>query len=183
MTRQLRRGRSEDLPVLIEVFWRGVHEGAAPRYSDEQRQAWLPVRPEIEAFAAHLANQIVFAAEEGGIVTGFMTMTPEGYLDLAYVLPEARGTGTADALLAMIVNHAVARGLSALTTRASDMARPFFIRHGWQVLAAAPQIRAAVTIPATDMKLPLVASVSSLRTDPDGAMTRKYGKHTCHRRD
>lgn len=149
--REIRRADPADLPRLAEVFWRGVREGAAPRYSEAQRRAWLPERPAPEAFAARLADQTVWVAEEAGRLTGFVTLRGDGWLDLAYVLPEARGTGTADALLAMLENHAAAAGLPRLTTRASAMARPFFARHGWDVSAPAPQTRGGVVLEATDM--------------------------------
>lgn len=155
--REIRRGAAEDIPVLIEILWRGVHEGAAPRYSAQQRRAWMPERPTPRAYAERLAGQMVFVAEQDGAPIGFMTLRTDGYLDFAYVVPEARGTGTADTLLAMLVNHAHINGMTTLTARASDMARPFFARHGWTVTRPAPQLRDGVTIPATDMVLPLAA--------------------------
>lgn len=154
---EIRRGKPGDIPALIEILWRGVHEGAAPRYSTQQRAAWMPRRPSPADYADRLAGQVVFVAEQDGSPTGFMTLRADGYLDLAYVMPEARGNGTADALLAVLLNHARVSGLIALTARASDMARPFFIRHGWQATGPAPQVRDGVTIPATDMILPLAA--------------------------
>ncbi len=155
--REIRRGRADDIPALIDILWRGVHEGAAPRYSAQQCRAWMPVRPTPEGFAIRLAGQAVFVAELDGVPTGFMTLRGDGCVDFAYVVPEARGTGTADALLAMLVNHARISGIGTLTARASDMARPFFARHGWTTIAPAPQVRDDVTIPATDMTLPLAA--------------------------
>ena len=84
-------------------------------------------------------------------MTGFVSLRPDGLLDFAYVLPEMRRTGTAAALLAVLEAHAAARGFERLSTRASDMARPFFARHGWRVEGPAPQDRDGTTVPATDM--------------------------------
>ncbi|WP_179380615.1 GNAT family N-acetyltransferase [Jannaschia marina] len=172
MAREIRRGRPSDLPAIIDVFWRGVHEGAAPRYSEAERRAWLPARPEPETFGRRLAGQAVFVAEEAGRVSGFMTLAPDGLLDFAYVLPEARRSGTADDLLAIVLNHAAAEGLPALRTRASDMARPFFARHGWQVTRPAPQCREGVVISATEMELPLAARVFPTWPDPAPLLSR-----------
>ncbi|WP_298434123.1 GNAT family N-acetyltransferase [uncultured Jannaschia sp.] len=148
---EIREGRAADLPALIEIFWRGVHEGAAPRYDDAERVAWLPARPDVAAFAQRLADQTVRVAERDGAPVGFMTLRGDGYLDLAYVAPEERGQGTADALLAVLENGARAAGHTRLTARASDLARPFLARLGWTVVAPAPQVRDGVTIRATDM--------------------------------
>lgn len=153
--REIRRGRPDDLPALIDIFWRGVHEGAAPRYTQAQRRAWLPLRPEPDVWVARLAGQNVFLGVEAGRRTGFLTLTTDGYLDFAYVLPEVRGTGTADALLALLMNQAQVRGLRRLTTRASDMARPFFLRHGWGIIGPDPQIRDGLTLSSTRMALSL----------------------------
>ena len=169
--REIRRGVSADWPALAEIFWRSVHEGAAPRYDAAQRAAWLPDRPAPEDMAARLADQIVWVAEEGGRVTGFVTLRRDGTLDLAYVLPEARGTGAAAALLVVLENHAAATGLRRLTVRASDMARPFLARHGWEVVAPAPQTWAGVVIPATDMARTL--ALRRARTDPPPPLSRK----------
>jgi putative acetyltransferase len=149
--REIRRARDADWPAIADIFWRGVREGAAPCYSEAQRRAWLPDRPDPGAFAARLRDQTVWVAEEANRVTGFVTLRADGYLDLAYVLPERRGTGTAGALLAVLENHAAVRGVRHLTVRASDMARPFLARHGWTEVAPAPQTRDGVVIPATDM--------------------------------
>ncbi|MGB3554654.1 MAG: GNAT family N-acetyltransferase [Jannaschia sp.] len=149
--REVRRGIPEDIAALTDILWRGVHEGAAPRYTAEQRRAWLPERPTPEAFADRLAGQTIWVAEEAGRLTGFITLRDDGYLDFAYVLPEMRGTGTADSLLTVLENHAAARGLDRLTVRASDMARPFLVRRGWHVTAPEPQVREDVTMPATEM--------------------------------
>ncbi|WGH79090.1 GNAT family N-acetyltransferase [Jannaschia ovalis] len=151
----VRRGGAADAVALARIFWRAVHEGAAPRYDAAQRAAWLPAPPAPAAFADRLAPQAVVVADGRDDPIGFMTLGPSGHLDPAYVLPEWRGTGLADALLAVLLNHAATAGLTRLTTRASDMARPFFARHGWQVVAPAPRIRAGVVLPATDMAFDL----------------------------
>ena len=154
--REVRAAAPADREAIADIFWRGVSEGAAPRYDAAQRAAWLPERPDAAAFAARLAGQRVWVSA-GRAPTGFATLRADGYLDFLYVLPEHRGDGTADALLAVAVNAALAAGLGRLTTRASDMARPFFARHGWHAVAPAPQTRGGVTVPATDMALTLSA--------------------------
>lgn len=153
--REIRRGGAADLPVLADIFWRGVHDGAAPKYTPAQRHAWLPDRPHGDGWTARLAGQAIFVATQDGTHTGFMTLKPDGYLDFAYVLPDARGTGTADALLAVLMNHAAVTGTLDLKTRASDMARPVFARNGWHAVGPAPQMRQGVVITATDMAMSL----------------------------
>lgn len=154
--REIRRGQSSDLPALTLIFWRGVHEGAAPHYTSSQRAAWLPRQPDPAALGARLEDQTVLVAAQEGVPVGFITRTPAGHIDLLYVLPEMRGGGAADALWVVMLNDALNNGLAGLTTRASDMARSFFVRNGWSVVADAPQTRAGVVIGATDMAIDLM---------------------------
>ena len=69
-----------------------------------------------------------------------------GHLDLAYVAPEVMGRGVADALYAVLETRARCAGPGCLTSDASEMARPFFERHGWQVIARQEIVRADVTL-------------------------------------
>ncbi|MEM7488117.1 MAG: GNAT family N-acetyltransferase [Pseudomonadota bacterium] len=155
---EVRRGGPADIPDLTGILWRGIHEGAAPRYSAAQRRAWLPEPLSSDAYAARLAGQALFVATRDGAPVGFMTLRADGYLDYAHVLPEERGRGTADALLAMVENHARAQGLARLTVRASEMARPFLARHGWQATGDATTIRDGVALPSTHMACDLLTA-------------------------
>lgn len=82
-----------------------------------------------------LAAADTVVAVKGGAAVGFMSLDPtRGYLDLAFVLPEAMGQGVAAALYAVLEGRARALGLACLTTEASHLAEPFFARHGWRVV-------------------------------------------------
>jgi hypothetical protein len=88
----LRFGVREDIAALTGVFYRAVREGAGPEYSAEQRAAWAPAPPEIEAWDKRLTPQKVFVAELAGTVIGFMTLRQDGYIDLAFVDPDHIGS-------------------------------------------------------------------------------------------
>ena len=63
-----------------------------------------------------------------------MCFEPEtSYIDFSYVVPAAMGKGVADALYAVCEGRFRARGIRTLTVQASESARSFFLRHGWQV--------------------------------------------------
>ncbi len=151
----IRQGGPADMPALADIFWRGVQEGAAPRYSAAQRRAWLPAPPTPAAFAVRLADQHILVATREDSLVGFMTLRADGYLDFAYVLPAERRQGTADTLLTALQTHARATRLTRLTTRASAMARPFFARHGWQDTGDATTMRDGIPLPSTHMAFDL----------------------------
>ena len=129
----LRSYAPEDAAALGEVFYRGVHEGAAEMYTPEQRAAWLPKAPKGADWEAKLAaSDCVVALCEGQIV-GFMSRQG-AYFDMAYVLPEAKGTGVAGVLCAVLEGRARAQGVTHMTVDASHLAEPFFARRGWTLV-------------------------------------------------
>ena len=148
----LRRFRPADAPACGALFHRAVHVGAAEHYTPEQRAAWAPYPdppPEVlDRLGARLSEEITWIAEaEDGRIAGFMALRSDGYLDMAFVAPERRGTGLAGRLYARIEAEARALGLTRLRTEASHLARPFFARRGWRLDAAQEITRRGVTIP------------------------------------
>lgn len=136
MTHAVRPYRPEDRAACQTVFYRAVHEGAARFYSAEERAAWAPSPPPVPFLLDMLAGQCCWVAEEGGQITGFMSLDHSGYLDMAYVLPEVMGQGVAATLYDRLKAHALEQRLPRLTTHASHLARRFFTRRGWHVTEA-----------------------------------------------
>lgn len=54
-----------------------------------------------------------------------------GYLDMAYVSPVHRGRGVADMLYGVLERSARRRGLRRMSCDASELARGFLIKQGW----------------------------------------------------
>ena len=149
--------RPSDAIGLATLFHRAVQEGTAAHYSVEQRQAWCDRPPTSAGWRARVEEAETIVAEWGGVHQGFMTMDMEtGYLDFAYVAPEAMGKGVADALYAVIEGRARVRGLVRLETEASLLAQPFFRRHNWRVVKTQEIDRGGVKIPNAVMDKRLV---------------------------
>lgn len=124
-----------DAPRLAGIFHRAVHEGAANRYSEAERKAWSPVRPDTRSWQLRLSEAETVVAETDAGPVGFMSLDlSRAYVDLAFVLPEVMGTGVAAALYCVLEGRARAHGLTVLTTEASLLAEPFFLRQGWRVI-------------------------------------------------
>ena len=153
--RELRRFRADDAPACGALFHRAVHVGAAGHSTPEQRAAWAPHAeppPEVQARSAgRLAEQNTWIAEEDGCIEGFLSLRPDGHLDLAFVAPERMGSGLAGQLDAKIGAGARALGLARLNPEASHLARPFFLSHGWQV--DAEQQVASRGVPLTNFRM------------------------------
>lgn len=129
----IRRYRPEDRAACARVFYRAVREGSAAFYDRAQREAWAPSPEPDLTEPDKLGAQLCWVAERGPGGVGFMSLESSGYLDMAFVLPEEMGRGTAAALYAVLQEKARDEGLSRLTVIASHLARRFFARRGWRV--------------------------------------------------
>lgn len=129
---RIRPYRPEDRAACHDVFYHAVHDGAADFYDAAQRAAWAPSPAPDPATPDKLLDQWAWVAEDAaGKVLGVMSLRPDGYLDLAFVLPQVQGTGVAAALLARLTDRARHEGLTRLTVHASHLARRFLAKHGW----------------------------------------------------
>ncbi|PTX56610.1 GNAT family acetyltransferase [Litoreibacter ponti] len=132
----LRPYRRGDGPATHRVFYDAVHRGAAAHYSPYEREAWAPVDTPPDGWDDKLLAQNCQVAEMERRIVGFMSLTETGHIDMAFVAPQVMGAGVADQLYGRLEADARASGLAELTTDASHLARRFFARHGWEVVAA-----------------------------------------------
>ncbi len=133
---QIRPATEADVPALVALMTAFYAESDFP----------LPVGPATRAFEALLADPRlggVWVAEDGDVAIGHAVLTVcfsmeygglRGFIDDLYVRPEARGQGTAAALLAAVRAAAVARGVRALHVEVgpdNHTARRLYARAGY----------------------------------------------------
>lgn len=133
MSLTVRPYEARDRTACWGVFYRAVREGAAGIYDEAQRAAWAPTPLPLPGDHDKLLAAHTFVAEREGRVVGFMNVEPSGYLDMAFVLPEEMGQGTAGALYAAVLAQARAQGSARMTVIASPLARRFFAKRRWVV--------------------------------------------------
>lgn len=138
MTPDIRAFRPADAAATHAVFRRAVQDGTTARYTDAERAAWLPQEAMPAEWGDWLGRHFTVVADRSGDILGFMMLERDGYLNMAYVLPDEMGKGTADALYAAVLAHARTLGLARLTTLASRYAIGFFSRHGWRMAPELP---------------------------------------------
>lgn len=122
----------DDHSALGEVMFNAVRTGPSP-YTQAQRSAWMPAPRAGPDWDARLAAQDIVIAEEDGTILGFMSLASAGYIDFAYIRPEARGSGLFRALYDHILKRADERGERRLWVHASLMAEPAFGALGFAV--------------------------------------------------
>jgi putative acetyltransferase len=133
MAPSIRLYRSEDRAAARLVFYRAVREGSAAFYTEAERAAWAPSPDPDFSEPDKLLDQHCLVAEEGDRMTGFMSMDAAGYLDMAFVIPEVMGTGTAATLYDQLMAWAKSQNLSHFTVRAAEQSHRFLSRRGWHV--------------------------------------------------
>jgi putative acetyltransferase len=105
------------------------------RYSEAQRAAWVPTRRSGEEWEARLARQVIAVARDESRVVGLMSLERGGgYIDFAFIRPEAQGTGLFRRLFALIEAQAITTYEPRLWVHASLMAEPAFAAVGFAVV-------------------------------------------------
>lgn len=137
-----------DLPHLGEVAFDAVRNGPGP-YDQAQRAAWFPAPPD---WQDRLRDQHVAIARQGGTILGLIALRADGYVDLAFLRPDARGRGLFRDLFAMIEARARDLGLTVLTTHASLMAEGPFLAQGFVILQRERVERAGQWLDRTEMR-------------------------------
>ncbi|MCT4559703.1 MAG: GNAT family N-acetyltransferase [Pelagimonas sp.] len=128
----IRSATRADYARLGQVMFDAIRGGESP-YSTAQRRAWISQVPFGQAWNARLARQHVFVAEVDGAVVGFMS-AQRNEIDLAFVLPAARGRGGFRSLYERLEATLIAEGWGAVTAYASLMAQPAFSSVGFYVV-------------------------------------------------
>lgn len=118
---------------LADIVFDAVRNGPS-KYTDAQRVAWVPERRGGEEWAARLAGQVIAIARDETRFVGFMSLAPEGYIDFAFIRPDAQGSGLFRRLFAMIEDKARSQNEPRLWTHASLMAEPAFAAVGFAVV-------------------------------------------------
>ena len=143
---ELRKFEINDAAAAVQLYFDSIHHGTGSHYDAAQRQAWAPEVPNTAAWGERLAKNITLMAVDAQGLAGFLSLQHDGHLDLAFVRPDLIGQGVAKKLYLRIEENARAIGLTALNTDASDLAKPFFERQGWQVVATQHPVRSGVQL-------------------------------------
>ena len=130
--RSFRWAAADDYDLLADIMFDAVRNGES-RYTERQREAWVPVRRTGADWVERLNGQQIIVAEQDGEAVGFMTLAAGGYIDFAYIRPQAQHSGLFRQLLSRIVERAIATRAPLLWTHASLMAEPAFKSLGFTV--------------------------------------------------
>ncbi len=154
MERVLRWAEESDYEALADVMFDAVRNGESP-YDERQRAAWMPVRRSGRDWTDRLSTQDIILAEASGDILGFMSLAANGYIDFAYIRPEAQGKGLFRQLLEPIVDKARSAGERLLWVHASLSAEAAFSALGFRVRKREEVVMGAERLERFEMEKPL----------------------------
>jgi putative acetyltransferase len=123
---RIRPFQPDDLESVAALFTAAVHTLAAPYYSTAQLTAWAPIPPDPEWWRRRLTDPQTLVMEECGRLSGFVSFTSGGYLDMLFTHPDFARRGIARQLYLKAESIMVSSGARLITTHASLAARDFF---------------------------------------------------------
>jgi predicted N-acetyltransferase YhbS len=144
---RIRPAQASDCPVLTQI----VRNSSA--YDGEYRRmvANIIITPE------QIARDVMFVAEEGGLVLGFYSLKTdrvEAELDYMFVDDKSRGTGLGRALWSHMLAEAQARGFESVKIVSHPPAEEFYRRMGARSVGViGPSGRAAWSRPLMKIDL------------------------------
>lgn len=127
----IRLANENDVEEILQIFRSTIETVCAKDYSPEQIEAWVSGADYKERWLKMIAEQFFYVAETNEQVSGFASVTSDGYLDTLYVHKDAQGKGIASLLLNTIELKMQELGLHQMHTDASITAKPFFLRKGF----------------------------------------------------
>jgi putative acetyltransferase len=122
-----------DLPQLAAIYRASIEELTAEDYNESQQAAWAALADGAE-FGEGLAGDLTLVALLQGEIVGFASLRREDHIHMLYVDPRAAGQGVASTLCDALEKLAGARAATKLRVDASDTARGFFEKRGYQAL-------------------------------------------------
>jgi putative acetyltransferase len=103
------------------------------KYTEAQRAAWVPERRRGAEWDTQLAAKDIVLGRDGNRIVGPMSIERGGYIDFAFIRPNAQGTALFRRLFNRVEAHARAAHEPRLWAPTSLMAQPAFAAVGFSI--------------------------------------------------
>ncbi|WDE11461.1 GNAT family N-acetyltransferase [Thalassomonas haliotis] len=133
MAINIRNFHSGDARALTDIFYTSIHQVARQYYSQAEINQWAPLPIDYPLWQTKFQQMLPYVAELANQLVGFMTLTDDGLIGLAYSHPGHQKKGIATALYRHLETQSRRLGLKTLTVNASYLAKPFFAKQGFVV--------------------------------------------------
>jgi len=121
---------------LAALFHAAIHQVAAQYYSQDQVNAWAPQVPDPARFLARGTDgrTLLVAVDDADEPLAYGDVEADGHIDHLFCRPDVAGTGVTAALYAALEEAAIGFGIPMLFTEASEPAKRFFAKRGFEVI-------------------------------------------------
>jgi Sortase and related acyltransferases len=138
----IREFLASDAEGLAAVY-RDAVRGIGPQaYTAEQVAAWALYPDDMDEFRVRMSRGLTLVAEVEGRVVAFGQLEPEDHLAFLYCSTDYARRGIGAEIYARL--GARERGVAAIHTEASRISRPFFAKHGYELIEVEHVVRFGV---------------------------------------
>jgi putative acetyltransferase len=163
MTVSLRPYLPADAEILAILMQASIEELCVDDYTEDQRVAWCATAEDTETFSRILASNLALVAlDEDREPVGFAVLLKNKALSHVYIHPDLIGMGIGKTLCSALEKLALARGADTLVVDATDNAKDFFEKIGFQPTARNTINYGDVWLGATTMEKPLRAPATAV---------------------
>ncbi len=133
---EIRLFRDTDAGALAAIFLASVRQIGGQHYTAEQVAAWAPELPDAGVFIRRARDGRTFlvAIGENGQPVAYGDLEADGHLDHIYCSPDVAGGGVADQLYEELERVARTAGINILFVDASEPAKRFFQKQGFELI-------------------------------------------------
>lgn len=134
---RVRPFRDSDAKDLAQIFFAAIRGIASAHYSDEQILAWAPAIPSADRFLERAGDgrTLLVAVGKDDTAIAYGDVESNGHIDHLYCRPEHSRTNVVATLYGELERAARSAGISVLYVEASEPARRFFEKQGFQTKA------------------------------------------------
>lgn len=130
----IRIAQQSDAPILKELFQDTILNINKRDYSEAEVKDWASCGNDLSRIKEMIrTHYFIVATHQQSQIVGFSSITRQGYLHSMFVHKDFQGKGIATTLLNEIERHAIATGITHITSEVSLTARPFFEKRGYTV--------------------------------------------------
>lgn len=135
VTYQFREATLTDIPELREMYQSTLRAVNSADYTCEEIEDWVSCGDDLSHWVDLIKNlRFIVALNDSGRITGFSSISREGYLHSMFVHKDYQRRGVAGFLLGRIEEYAAECGIKTITSEVSITARPFFEKQGYEVI-------------------------------------------------
>ena len=141
---KLRPYQKADAEAAARVYRDAATNIGCAAYDAEQVRVWALYPDDMEEFRNRLCQGVTLVAEEGAKLVAFGQLDPVDHIAFIYCASDFSRRGIASAIYQQLEQHAIASGVTTLTTEATRVSRSFFEKKGFVVFATERPLRLGV---------------------------------------